>query len=648
MFYKHDSSILSNKGKKSVDVPLRKSDRKSLLKVARALFGCITTADDCNDILSAVFMEGTLTSRKILHPQLNKVVLYYRSPSNTSRTNEKNQEQSNHPLWPYTLTSQCVWMTVDAGPSQHEIHAPTVALLSVSPRFPTVVVPSNVSKYVCRGAHLMRAGISQLPAPSHITTANNIVAIQVHGNPQPFAVGYLTEGTTLQTIGPSSKGVGVELWTCYGDDFWKQQLSGSSASARTENGIMNPTGGACFDNNNYGNVGFLEGKIVRPIVAIHDEDSSADESETAVESAVNAVEEQVAALTMNDTASADTNPNDAILHQAVCEALVNIKDSELPMTSTHFYAQLVKPRCDAPLDIKKTRWKKFNTYLKNQVENDLIECKSHNTDPMGYLVGINRRHDDLDGIQKDVQEISQTKKLTVVNLFVVPHHYCKLLRFDSDVGKAANAKSEERRGTGMLTTPEVKAILDDYVRKNELLITPTKVQLDGPLTDALFKKQSNPPTTLLRKEIYKLWMNKMESAYALVEMPGSRIAKLGRGAPPQVSIEVSLRQGRKKYSTKVRGLEDYDIDPVAFTKEVTKRFACAGTVETEPEGRAALKKGCVELDFQGHLVEELRALLVGDEKLCSHGGAKDSEYALPKSAIDVTLKKNVPAKKPRK
>lgn len=32
---------------------------------------------------------------------------------------------------------------------------------------------------------------------------------------------------------------------------------------------------------------------------------------------------------------------------------------------------------------------------------------------------------------------------------------------------------------------------------------------------------------------------------------------------------------------------------------VRKRFACAGspTVETEPEGRAALKKGRVELDF---------------------------------------------------
>jgi translation initiation factor 2D len=140
----------------------------------------------------------------------------------------------------------------------------------------------------------------------------------------------------------------------------------------------------------------------------------------------------------------------------------------------------------------------------------------------------------------------------------------------------------------------------------------------------------------------------MEPAFALVEMPGNHIAKLGRGKPPQVWIEVSLRQGRKKYSTKVRGLEDYGIDPVAFLREVTKRFACSGIVETEPEGRAALKKGCVELDFQGNLAEELQALLLGDEKLSSHGGAKDSEYSLPKSAIDVVLKKNVPTKKPRK
>jgi translation initiation factor 2D len=632
MFHKPHSTVLS-KGKKSVDVPLRKSDRKALLKEARRQFAC---EDDDHEeqsclissLLESVFMQGTLSARKLNHAQLGKVLLYYRSPST-----DVEKSQQDETFWPYTITTQCVWMAVDAGPST-TIHAPTVALLSVLPpgSFPTVIVPYNVSKFACRGAHLMRAGITQLPT----NTTQDIAAIQVQGNPQPFAVGRITVNTSPQSIGPNCKGVGVEIWTCYGDDFYQQQLIKHTST----NGIVNPNGGACFDDGNYGNVGFLDGKIVSPIDVVEESESV----EVGTESTN--IEEQVPS---SDITNDDTNPNDTILHRAVCEALVNIKDSELPMTSTHFYAQLVKPRFATPVDIKQTTWKKFNPYLKAQVENELIECKAHNTDPMGYIVGINRQHIDLHGIKKDAKEVSQeTKHQTLVNLYVIPHHFVNLLRLNVDNVKAVNAKSPERQGTGLLTSAEAKGILDEYLKANELLVTPTKVQLDGPLTDALYKKKPNPPETLSRKDIYKLWLNKMEPAFALVEMPGNHIAKLGRGKPPQVLIEVSLRQGRKKYSTKVRGLEDYGIDPVAFLREVTKRFACSGIVETEPEGRAALKKGYVELDFQGNLAEELQALLLGDEKLSSHGGAKDSEYSLPKSAIDVVLKKNVPTKKPRK
>jgi len=452
---------------------------------------------------------------------------------------------------------------------------------------------------------------------------NKIVAIRVHGNPQPFAVGRVTEGTTPQTIGSNSKGIGVDVWMCYGDDVWKQQAHHSS-----QVGVMNPIGGACFDNGNYGNVGFIEGKIVQPIVAVEDSDdnesdedavgvsleaSTADGSSNVAVDSLGAVgTEETADQATDSTSKEDTtgdnesnnddgdddiNSNDTILHQAVCEALVNIKDSELPMTTSNFYAQHVKPRFTTPMEIKSTSWKKFNTYLQEQVTNDLLTCKAHGTDPMGYLTGINRKHEDLRGIKKDKKEVSQTTKLAVVNLYIVPHHFVKLLRLDPDAVKATTAKSEERRGTGMLTVPEARAILDQYVTDNELSISSSKVQLDGALTDALFKKQA-AAETVSRKDLHQKWLDKMEPGYALVEMPGSHIRKLGRGSPPKVSIEVSLRQGRKKYSTKVRGLEDYDINPVAFSKDVTKRFACAGTVETEPEGRAALKKGRVELDEQ--------------------------------------------------
>jgi len=68
-------------------------------------------------------------------------------------------------------------------------------------------------------------------------------------------------------------------------------------------------------------------------------------------------------------------------------------------------------------------------------------------------------------------------------------------------------------------------------------------------------------------------------------------------------------------------------------------------VESNPVGRPVLKKNCVEIVFQGRLDVELTALLTGDEKLSTHGGAKNSDYNLPKSVINVSLRKGIAAKK---
>ena len=103
MFYKEGSSVLS-KGKKAVDTPLRKSDRRELRDAAKKLLsGSIN-----EDILSAIFLDGTLTVRKIVHPSLGKVMLYFRSPETKSHETSESQ-------WPYSTTTQCVWMTVDMG-----------------------------------------------------------------------------------------------------------------------------------------------------------------------------------------------------------------------------------------------------------------------------------------------------------------------------------------------------------------------------------------------------------------------------------------------------------------------------------------------------------------------------------------------------
>ena len=76
---------------------------------------------------------------------------------------------------------------------------------------------------------------------------------------------------------------------------------------------------------------------------------------------------------------------------------------------------------------------------------------------------------------------------------------------------------------------------------------------------------------------------------------------------------------------------------------MSKRFACNASIDEEPA--TALKKGHVLVLFQGHLENELKSLLTGNEKLSSHGGVKNSSYNVPSGVIEVELKRGVSSKK---
>jgi len=659
--------------KKALDTPLRKTDRKTLFKTVLLELG--VQQESAEELAHASFIkhifvdEGTVSIRKLNHVQLNKVQLYFRSPSAPNVVAESSSSDQVS-VWPYTKGEQCIWMTVELERNQ-VVQVPTVALLSVLvgggiASYPSVLVPPNVSTYLCRGANLMRAGMIQTlnMSSSQESSSKTMVMVQIQNNPQPFAVG---RWISSKGLNDPEKGVGVEIWTCYGDDLWRQQQQphGSSASS-----IISPFGGAPFDDGNFGNVGFLEGKRVCPISVVGGDDQETNET---------APGGDPSSLTdgNDDAAGAAASPNDedeeeepsidysSILHAASCQALVNLSDKQLPILSSNFYAQHVLPICSQiaehqpqfKMELKQTKWKKFGVYLQRELASrDVIQLKADKTNPAASISRIYRRHDDLKGLSKDAGSNVQDKKtkLAVVSLYRIPKQVVTSLRLPEDDVLAKNAKSEARRGTGFLTLAETKGMLDAYVASNDL-DRRSKVALDGPLTDTLYRKQrSSAPDQLLKKEMYERWKTSvLEPAYALVEMPGSKVLELHKGIPPKVQLVVErAKQRQDKFITRLRGMEYYGLtDGEALCQDVSRRFACAGKVVHDPttEKRPALaKKNHVELVFQGHLAEELQALLMGDEKGSSHGGVKNSPYSVPKQVIDVELRKGVSARKKRR
>ena len=235
MFAKDASSVQSAvSGKKGKDIPLRKSDRRAIRqRVGQVLLsdgfdhdntsknddGSITSASSVAAILDVIFLQGTLQSRQVITITNEKATLYLRSPS-AGADIHNNDSSSSVFVWPYTDMMQVVWTEIDHGPQQPSSQIPTLALCSVLPPdvcFPSyknstttasslgvVTISHHVSKFLCRGAHLMRSGILTVHAGTTSSSSSSsnscasnqrqspfVVLVQVRGNPQPMAAGWL-------------------------------------------------------------------------------------------------------------------------------------------------------------------------------------------------------------------------------------------------------------------------------------------------------------------------------------------------------------------------------------------------------------------------------------------------------------------------
>jgi translation initiation factor 2D len=815
MFQKEGSYSGEGLGKnKAKDTAIKKSERRKLRAICLCVLGSgvvsgtddvVVSGADCgadggvdgvattnksgqNDLdslLDSIFLDSKaeILLRKIKQPNAKSnagaTLIYLRSPSPTTMTasvaKNKNQQQeqplslsssSHQPqltIWPYTKKDQPILLQISTssnniGTTNINMTIPSLALLSTLPstllsRLPTVIVPCQVSKYLCRGANLMRSGILSIQNVDNTNRDDddNIrndkrkkknnpiwVCVQVQNNIQPFAIGLLTNGTSLNNIAgcENNKGVGVDIITCYGDDLYQAQYKSSrdnSASGSGNNsGIVSLIGGDLYDGGNYGNLGFDGGIFVYGLKNAHDKEEEDDDDDDDDEEGDEGREEDddccqteketneqeitsvVAQLdtlgiqnsnlnNCNDkeasttsTSSSSHNEHEQNLFQAFHKSLLLISQKkDLPMPISTYYNQYLLPSRpkDTFLDMKQTKYKKITVFLLEQSKNVMeggqreqdqqqqhaiitIKASDDKQDPVAYLTGINRSHIDLKEAKRKLKAELQVeagsssqdndpskkkKKMAIANLYIIPHHVASLLRIDASLVNADNAKSEERKGTGFLTMPECREILSHYVQDNQLIdeYDPENVAIDGPLCDVIYRKSKKQrvamgkerneyPEFITRKELNEKWLEKLDNAYAIVSMPGSIIVAMNRGRPPMVTIEVESRQNRKKFITRVRGIEAYAIDASDFATDVSKRFACSATVEDEhslTSGRPMLRKGRYELVFQGNLVVELQSLLTGNEKLSSHGGVKCSAYCLPKGVFDIILRKGVQKRK---
>ena len=710
MFHKPNSSTLYSKK----DAPLRKSDRRKLRdRLLDTLFiGEVTSSSsdwisNVESLIDDAFVgSGDVLCRKLkLTGSGEHVTLFLRTASENNVTNNRTTLPSEVPnnlddlmnafptAWPYCQTTQPLLLEYED--ADRKIHlVPLIPLLSAIPpppsspsliecdnsththehtppgdtnnrkyRIPSITIHAAVSKFLCRGADLMKSVIRSFPPPWELRQSKGVVCITAFGNPQVLAVGFIEKSllreycykkhedwrsVACNLVGPEKKGVGVTIVSCYGDDLWK---SSQPVKVLPDSGVVNPLGGGRYDDGDYGNVGFQNGCVVCPLTTIISEEDIGIDKGDDMNKIDDACDAQVTADAVGieqlniseqiEEAEKKTSPadsqhkatseidHDVILEAAFYTSLIQLLVSKTPLpmpVSTYSGKHLMAavPISGPRLDIKQTSFKKIGPFLLEMESRGVIKLGSSKDkkDRCAFLVGIEKQHPDLVAFKrqwkKDKEESgldpttgNDKRKLAVVDLFVVPRHISDKMQLAQEEVKAMNAKTEERKGTGFLTKTECRAIIDGYI-ESEGLVDPQnkgKILVNGPICDALYRpskknkastEDASYPTSVTRKELIDLWMSKMDAGHAIVEMPGSRILNLAKGEPKPVDIEVEFRQGnKKKFLTRIRGMEEYGIDAELLSNDVSQRFACSSSVETNPVGRAALKKGRAELVFQG-------------------------------------------------
>lgn len=477
---------------------------------------------------------------------------------------------------------------------------PTVYVLW---RFPTLLPAFTtwppVLQKLTGGADLMLPGvvvpISGLP---NVNQAD-CCAVNVVNNRAPVAVGTAAVSSTdMQSSGMKGRGVCVlhtymdTLWA-FGDksgppslpDCIETEEDMNEGECNTENKLQEEEAGVeehCQEATDQVCAGVEE-------LSLPDQIQQDDDEETTTEDDQRSPQELM----------------DALLFQCFLHALkTKVKKSELPLLTSTFLRNHMFTCCPSgqQLDIKKSSYKKLSKFLQTmQQEHSLIRVKEL-TKGVESIVEVDWKNPelrsfnvskdtfcDIDPVQEGSSPYSPPEITTVysVSARVEP------LFFDA----------QKRKGA-VLQPAEVRSIITDYVKKNELVAENNKnyIMINPTLCDCLLEKSEYQEVESIKwDDLFSRTLSKMQECYQIV-FPGQEpIIKKGHLDPIDISV---ASRGSNKKVTLIKNLELYGLDPVVVSTELQHRVQASSVLQPLPGA-----KDKVVVQIQGNQIHQVGNLL---------------------------------------
>ncbi|KAM5144523.1 eukaryotic translation initiation factor 2D isoform 2-T2 [Callospermophilus lateralis] len=500
---------------------------------------------------------------------------------------------------------------------------PTVyTLWSYPDLLPTFTTWPLVLEKLIGGADLMLPGLVVPPAGLPQVQKGDLCAIALVGNRAPIAIG-VAAMSTAEMLTSGLKGRGFSVLHTYQDHLWRSGDKSSPPSIAPL--VLDPAD-------------LSEEKVdstfqedLRCLTLEGKEEENGEVHQACEEKSLSEASEDTSAGVLSQD-STDSRPlqeqMDELLQQCFLHALkCRVRKADLPLlTSTllgsHMFSCCPEGR---QLDIKKSSYKKLSKFLQHMQQEQIIQVKELSKG-VESVVAVDWKHPRITSFiipepsptSQTVQEVSREQPYhppDIKPLYCVPASMTLLFQ-----------ESGHKKGS-ILEGSEVRTIIIDYAKKNELVDTHNKnlVKLDPILCDCILEKDEQHTVMKLPWDsLLTRCLEKLQPAYQ-VTFPGQEpIVKKGKICP--IDITLAQRASNKKV-TVVRNLEPYGLDPYSVAAILQQRCQASTTVTPAPGAKDSL-----QVQIQGNQVHHLGWLLL-------------EEYHLPRKHIQGLEKAPKPGKK---
>uniref|UniRef100_A0A4W4DWU2 Eukaryotic translation initiation factor 2D n=1 Tax=Electrophorus electricus TaxID=8005 RepID=A0A4W4DWU2_ELEEL len=304
-----------------------------------------------------------------------------------------------------------------------------------------------------------------------------------------------------------------------------------------------------------------------------------------------------------------TEQMDSLLFQCFLHALkIKVKKSELPLLTSTFLRKHMAACCPKGkhLDIKKSSFKKLSKFLQcMQKEHSLVRVKELSKG-VDSIVEVDWKNPELcsfcipedweppeEAVEGDGSSELPYQPPVITPLYGVTSRLEPLFQ------------DAHRKKGAVLQASEVRTIITDYVKRNDLVLESNKsyVSINPVLCDCLLEKSEYQDVELLKwEDLLSRVLSRMQACHQLL-FPG-QVPVVRKGQVEPIDINVASRGSNKKV-TIIKNLEGFGMDPVVVAETLQHRVQASYVLHDIP---GAKDRQLVQI--QGNQVQHVGKLLL--------------------------------------